>query len=529
VRPLVRRRIVGAAIALAVGEIPAQQAAPPTPPTLVVLIAVDQLRPDYFERYASQLTGGLGRLYRGGALFTNAHHDHAITETAPGHSVMLAGRFPAKTGIIANALGVEDTSVRLVGTRGSGASPFRFKGTTLADWLKAKDPRTRVLSVSRKDRGAILPIGRAREGVYWYASNGWFTTSTYYADSLPDWVKRFNARKTTHAYAGQVWSPLLPDSAYREPDSVKYENAGDDYLFPHAFPPDTFYTARLFPNYPVMDSLTAVFAIEGVNALGLGRGPQTDLLSVSFSTTDAVGHQFGPDSREMHDQILRLDKYLGIFLDSLFKLRDPSRVAIAFTADHGVAPFPELRAERGGGRAQRADVGQVIVKVWNTLRNARVDTTAIRIEDGLVTMDRRAVSRGGLRPDDLLDAIAAELKRLNGIARVDRPKDLARADTVRDAIARRWLHMLPADNNIELVFSLAPYAVYAWETQAPHGSPNDYDSHVPLLFYGPWFTPGTYSQFSRVVDLAPTLAAVIGVTPTEPLDGRPLTDALKKR
>ena len=152
------------------------------------------MRPDYFTRFADQLTGGLARLARGGAVFTNAFQDHGITETAPGHASLLSGRFPRSTNIVQNSAGVEDPSHPLVGTDGVGASPFRFRGTALIDWLKVRDGRSRALSVSRKDRAAILPIGRSKETVLWYApTTGVFTTSTWYTETLAPWITRFNA------------------------------------------------------------------------------------------------------------------------------------------------------------------------------------------------------------------------------------------------------------------------------------------------------------------------------------------------
>src|SRR6185503_5819594 len=178
-------------------------------PKLVVMITVDQLRPDYFDRWKGQLTGGLGRLARDGAFFTEAAQDHAVTETAPGHSTLLSGRWPVHTGILRNDVGVQDSTAPLIGFTGGGASPMRFQGTAFFDWLKATQPSARALSVSRKDRGAILPLGRAKEQVYWYQA-GVFTTSRYYADSLPDWVKRFNAMRTPFKAAAAVWRPLLP-------------------------------------------------------------------------------------------------------------------------------------------------------------------------------------------------------------------------------------------------------------------------------------------------------------------------------
>src|ERR1700704_5732047 len=228
------KNIVISTALMAFPAIPACAQVPDTAtPKLVLFITIDQMRPDYFTRFGSQLTGGLGRLYRGGAFFTNAFQDHAITETAPGHSVTMSGRFPVHNGIQSNSAGVNDTTVTLINSSGLGASPFRFRGTTLTDWLIAKDPRTKVLSVSRKDRAAILPIGRSKQPVFWYALNGSFTTSTYYGPTLPEWVRAFNARKLPASYVGKVWQPLLPDSAYNEPDSVPIESNGVNFTFPH--------------------------------------------------------------------------------------------------------------------------------------------------------------------------------------------------------------------------------------------------------------------------------------------------------
>jgi arylsulfatase A-like enzyme len=497
-------------------------------PSLIVFITVDQMREDYFERFSSQLTGGLGRLYKGGAFFTNAFHDHAITETAPGHSVTMSGRFPAHTNIVMNSVGVPDPKSPLIGGGGPGASPFRFRGTVLIDWLRAKDSASRALSVSRKDRGAILPLGRAKQSVFWYSTTGRFTTSTYYADTLPAWVNQFNDRKIPQTYAGKAWNLLLPPDAYREPDSIPIENFGQNFVFPHPFPGDPDQTARLFTEFPPMDSLTAQFALAGLQAMDLGRGPHTDIVATSYSTTDAVGHRYGPDSRELHDQILRLDKYLGIFIDSLYKIRDSSTIVFALTADHGTGPYPELRAAREHKRAQRANISPTILDAMARLEVAGADSATLHFEDGIIWIDREKASRAGVKADSVLDALAKALRKVDGIGRVDFVKDLAKNDTTKDAVARRWLHMLPPDLPADLVVSLAPYAYYASVTMSTHGTPNDYDAHVPVVFYGPWFTPGKYSQKALVADMAPTLAAVAGVTPTERLDGRVRTEAIKK-
>src|SRR6059036_2086171 len=230
-------------------------------PKLVVVITVDQLRRDYLDRYRTQLDGGLAMLVKQGADFTEAYQDHAVTETAPGHSTILSGRWPAHTGIIRNLTGVNDQTP-LIGVAGPGASPARFRGTAFFDWLKAAEPNARALSVSRKDRGAILPIGRAKESVYWYQS-GVFPASRYYADSLPTWVQAFNARRVPFRAAGLTWDRPLPPRAYSEADSEPYENAGHDYTFPHRLPADSPLAALAFGGIPTMDSLTLAFALEG--------------------------------------------------------------------------------------------------------------------------------------------------------------------------------------------------------------------------------------------------------------------------
>src|SRR5262245_53841707 len=204
-------------------------------PALVVLIAVDQLRGDYLDRWAPQLTAGLARFRNDGAFFPRAWQDHANTETAPGHATMLSGREPVHTEIVTNGRGVPDPSSPLVGANGAGASPRRFVGTTLFDWMVARDSGVQVLSVSRKDRGAILPVGRAKGDVYWF-SGGKFTTSRYYRDTLPTWLTAFNSRIDLTKLAGMEWSLLLPASSYTEPDSVVFENGGNDITFPHKLP-----------------------------------------------------------------------------------------------------------------------------------------------------------------------------------------------------------------------------------------------------------------------------------------------------
>ena len=496
-------------------------------PRLVVFLTIDQMRSDYMDRWAAQYTGGLARLGKHGAFFTNAFQDHANTETAPGHSVTMSGRFPRSTGIVSNTTGVLDPQAPLLTSRDTPASPYRFRGSVLIVWLRTRDPGSRALSVSRKDRGAILPLGRAKQSVFWYAtSNGEFTTSRYYADTLPDWIRRVNARRTPQNLGGRAWTLLLSGSAYAEPDSDAVENAGRDFTFPHVLSADPERAAAEVPYTPWMDEITFATALEGLRALDLGARTSTDILAVSLSATDYVGHRYGPDSREQHDNLLRLDRSLGAFIDSLYRLRDSSTIVFALTADHGVTSYPELAARRTGRPPVRYDVKPAVAEMRTALQSAGVDTTAIMLDGAAVYVNRSAFSGTHASPDVMLSKLAATLRATPGIARVDYVRDLARRDTVRDAVSRRWVHMIPSDSPIELVFTPVEGAYPKDARIAEHGLPYDDDAHVPVIFYGPWFKAGRYTQTALVADMAPTLAHVVGVPPTEPLDGHVLERAI---
>lgn len=497
-----------------------------TKPSLIVLIAIDQFRADYLTRWNGQLNGGLARLMKSGAWFTDAHQDHGITETAPGHASMLSGRFPRSTGIMMNSIGVDDESSPLVANGyGSGASPKRFMGTELSDWMRAADKNTKTLSVSMKDRAAILPNGRAASDVYWYSPDGRFVTSTFYRKNLPDWVQAFNDKRMPASFAGKNWTLLLPDSAYKEPDSVAIEGNGRLFMFPHVMTDDAYDAGNLVRAMPYMDDITAAFALDGVRALQLGATDRTDLLTVSLSATDVIGHRYGPDSREIHDQVLRVDRVIGRFLDSLYAMRDSSKVTIVLTSDHGVGTIPELAAKTMTPKPLRVNLDNLYPQVRAKLRAAGVDTTAFWMGENIVQLDRRPFKGKKLDPDSLLDFFASIARKEPGVARVDRFKALL-ADSAKDPIARRWSHQFPADVNVDMLITLTPMSTWGGNV-ASHGSPYDYDSHVPLIFSGFGIRPGKYSEFVRTVDIAPTLATLDEVKPLEKLDGVVLKAALR--
>jgi hypothetical protein len=361
--------------------------------------------------------------------------------------------------------------------------------------------------------------------VYWYASNGTFTQSTYYGTRLPGWVRRFNNEQRPMRFAGWSWTPLLADSAYAEPDSVPVESRGSDFVFPHLIPDDSVIAAGVLSGYPPMDELTLAFALRGVDELQLGGdGNRTDLLNVSLSTTDAVGHRFGPDSRELHDQVLRLDCALGAFLDSLFVRRDSTRVLIALTGDHGMSPFPDLlSASTPNAGAQHVEIAAPYREMVASLAARGVDTMQVELADATFSMgDTASFVRAGLSADSVTRALAAHIRAIRGVHRVDLLADLAQADTVADDIGRRWLHMFAPGGMVRFVVTLNRFNYWAGVRYATHGSPWDQDAWVPVIFWGSGIPAQARDERVRVVDMAPTLAERLGVRALERTDGVPL-------
>jgi predicted AlkP superfamily pyrophosphatase or phosphodiesterase len=324
------------------------------------------------------------------------------------------------------------------------------------------------------------------------------------------------------SYAGKSWTPLLPDSAYKEADSVAIEGAGTDFVFPHVMPSDPDQAASLVRATPFMDELIVAMALDGVTALNLGRGPSTDLLAISLSATDAVSHRLGPDSKEAHDQVLRDDRTIGVFLDSLFRMRDPSKVIVVLSADHGFTPIPELAPSNANPHPTRASLAPALAEARKLLAAAKMDTAAIEVDQQIVILDRAKFQGARISADAILDAFAKTARTLPGIRRIDRFANLAR-DSATDPVARRWSHQFPMGTNVELVATLTPGSLWGNFLVASHGSPYDYDSNVPIIFYGPGIPASRRSEFVRTVDIAPTLAAMLGVKPLEKLDGVPLS------
>jgi type I phosphodiesterase/nucleotide pyrophosphatase len=498
---------------------------------LVLLIAVDQFRYDYLTRFRADYSGGLRRLLTDGAVFTNANLEHYPTVTAVGHATMLTGATPSESGIIGNdwfdretgttVTSVSDSTVTVVGSpTGSAASPRRLLVSTVGDELKlasraakgaAEAPR--VFSISLKDRSAILPGGRSADAAYWWdTKSGRFVTSSYYTAALSPWVQTYNDLKRADRYAGRTWAPLATPA-------LSLRTLPADVGAPLY---DAVYGSP-FGN----DELLA-FATELLQKEALGTRHVTDLLSVSFSSNDSVGHTYGPDSPQVRDIAIRTDATIGELLRTVDRLVGLSHVLVAFTTDHGVAPVPETLTARGlpGGRIttkdlfdplQRALTTQFGEGKWLLATAGSAPYLNYELIDSL-KLDAAAVRR----------VAATAMTQLPHVARVYTRDQLLRGEVANDRIGSRVLRGFNARRSGDLEIILEPY----WMRQAQgttHGTPYNYDAHIPIILMGPRIRAGEYAEAVALNDLAPTLATLVGVEIPSASVGRVLTEALRPK
>lgn len=506
-------------------------------PKLGVVIVVDQMRPDYLSRFDALYTGGFRRLLDNGAVFLNAFHDHAATETAVGHTTISTGCLPSHHGIIGNdyydriekrnVYSMLDTLAPLIGEKvGKGSSPRRILMPTLGKYLKVGSPASKVYSLAIKDRSAIGMAGKQADGVYWFnRSTGKYVTSIYYADAYPTWIDSFNAARQIDSYFTTGWYKLLPDSVYslsRE-DAFPHENDAVHTTFPHLFTdfskqPDKTYYDELYAT-PFADEVTLALARTAIHYGELGQDTSPDLLWIGCSAADATGHTYGPFSQEMQDFYLRLDRYLGslfLFLDSTVG-RD--NYIIALSSDHGALPLPEELKRRGidAGRIHpdtvKADMialGEKIKDRMGLLVNPIVSAgSEIMVND----LYMQSMTGGQVIADLIL-----ELKKLPYVADVYPRFGLSR--DVPQNISKYWRkfrNCYHPDRGPDLFVRFKENYIISYDTTGTtHGSTYDYDCIVPIIFAGPGVSTGKHEDSIRTIDLAPTLAALMRI----PIDGK---------
>jgi hypothetical protein len=496
------------------------QGAPAPDIRLVLLIAVDQFRYDYLTRFRGEYSGGLDRLLRNGANFVNTNIDHYPTVTAIGHSGMVTGALPKLSGIVGNdwyereeghnVESIEDKAEKLLGGSpgAAGASPRRLLVSTVSDELKRAHADAKVIGISAKDRGAILPAGHMADGAYWYDSDtGTIASSTYYFPALPSWVQGFNNVVPASEFAGKEWR-FGPGAE----GLLKMPAAGSK-LFEAVY------------GSPYANEILERFAEEAVRREKLGQRGAMDFLSVSFSANDVVGHAYGPDSPQVHDISLRTDKLLGklfAFLDESIGL---DHIVVAFTADHGVSPVPEVLKENRmpGGRMTSPGLFDPIRAALEArfgpgkwIEGTAGSSPYFNLE--LIRekkLDREEVER--------VAAQAAEM--IPQVARVYTRTQLLRGQVPDDVISQRVVRSYHPRRSGDLEIVLDPYWIRG-ERGTTHGTPYRYDTHIPLIFLGPGIRPGRYVRPVALKDLAPTLATLMDVETPSGSEGRALYEMM---
>jgi len=508
---------------------PAQHATGPRQPLpkpkLVLTLMVDQLRYDYLMRWKHEFRGGLHRLLTRGANFTNGHLGQYPSVTAIGHATIMTGAYPANTGIIGNDWfdresgkkieSITDFNEKDFGDEadGHGSSPRRLRVSTLGDQLKmaqgteSKAEPPVVIGIALKDRSAILPAGHMADGAFWFdRQTGNFVSSTYYFKELPEWVQKHNAKKLQDRYLGKNFM----SNASSEP-ITKVPNT-----------PGPMYYSSLW-NTPYSSELIVDFAKAAVENYKMGQRGVTDLLAISFSANDSVGHRDGPDAESVHQMTLHTDRILGELFDYLDSRIGMDNVLVVLSADHGVGPVPEVNKARRmpGGRVVRATIFEALTKALNERYGEGkwiLGTAGSSPYFNYDLMKERQINPTEFR------AFAAEVLRAQEpVARVFTRDQLLAGQVPSDEAAQRVVKSFNTKNSGDLEVLLLPYWI-GDGSRATHGTTYSYDTHVPILFMGPGVTPGYYDGRAMQQDIALTMATMLEVEPPSGAEGRVLSE-----
>jgi predicted AlkP superfamily pyrophosphatase or phosphodiesterase len=497
-------------------------------PKLVVVIIIDQFRGDYLERYRDQFgEGGFRLLLDHGANFSDCNYDYANTRTAPGHATLFSAAYSSGHGIVANewwdskkkkmVTSVEDDNTKLVGIADdkAGASPHNLLADTLGDELKlATQGKSRVFSVSLKDRAAILPGGFAADAAFWIdPKSGAWITSTYYRPNLPKWAQDLNAANRATKYWDRDWKnangDLLRSTAHR-----KGKDGSDAGFY------------DVVGSTPFANEYELEFAKELVIYENLGAGQATDLLAISLSPNDILGHQVGPDSPEMSAMALALDRELADFFNFLGHQVGLANTWIALSADHGVSALPDA-AKKLRIPAANLDAGKLETQI-NSALTAKFSpghaASYIKLDYPVAWLDPDAFAAAHVKEHDAETAVGEAMKQA-GLRDYFTKSQLAAGEVPDTALGRKFLHSYSPEGGWYVMGVPEIYTVGS-SKGTDHASPYTYDTHVPLAFYGLPFLPGTYRNHAEPVDLAVTLASLLGIDAPTHAVGRVLTEAL---
>lgn len=544
--PSARHRFICAiALTVCAGALVAQAQVADRKPRLIVLLMVDQMRGDYIDKFQSQWTGGLHRLVSSGAWFRQADYPYFDTVTCAGHTTVATGTLPWTHGMIMNSWWdrtrsaevpcTEDRAVVPVSygkaVKGPADSASAIRVATLSDELRGQlSPKARVIGFSLKARAAIPMAGHRPDAVAWFDDSGTFVTSTAFSAAPVPAVAAFIQRHPIEADFPKMWERTLPVSSYLYDASAigvtvpKGMSAG----FPHSLKGSSVSVDEGFydrwQDSPFSDDYLAAMALDVASAMRLGTGAGTDMVAISFSALDKVGHDYGPNSHEVQDVLVRLDRTLGQFFSELDRTVGADNYTVALSGDHGVAPLAEWQTAAGiaSGRISAKTLQQA---VETTLSRAFGNGTYVsKILNGNIYLNRGVFDRVMASPG-LIDTLRQALRQVQGVSDVT-TRDRVTADPVNDAMGRRLARSFDAERSGDLLVVTAPY----WSIRndgTGHGTPYGYDTRVPILMMGNAIAPGEYLAPASPADIAPTLAFVAGVTLPR-AEGRVLTEALAR-
>jgi len=482
---------------------------PPKPPKLIVAIVIDQFRYDYLLRFRADYNAGLARLLDHGAVFTDAHHIHFPTVTAVGHSTFLSGATPSSSGIIANewfdretgetVTSVSDPDTKLVGGAPGaiGSSPHRMLVSTVGDELKMAGRNSKVIGISIKDRSAILPAGHAADAAYWYDSdsNNWVTSSYFMAD-LPAWVKEVNHQHPFQKYLGASWLPFDAKDSSATPFCTLVNGA------------ENVRYCGAIEATPWGNEMIEEFTERALVEENLGHHDDTDLLAVSFSSNDYVGHAVGPDAPEVRDISIRTDRLLGRLFDFIDQRVGAGNTLVVLTADHGVAPVPEVNQERKmpGGRMSGFTMLHAVNEAL-TAKYGQGKWISGGTEEGLY-LNRKLIEQKKLDLAAVQETAAAVLRAEPHVFRVYTSAQLAHGQVTGDYVSEAVLRGFYEPRAADVIIIQDPYYLFG-ASGTSHSTPFNYDSQVPLIFMGEGLRPGEYHEKVAVNDIAPTLTTIL--------------------
>jgi len=524
------------------------QASQSSRPKLVLLLVADQFSYDYLNRYQDRLgAGGLRFLMEHGANFLSCKFEQGTTHTATGHAIIATGANPWATGIVANdwfdrrknkeVVACAEDTFQMVGANGPGAGTRAMTGTTIGDQMKlATNGRSKVITVALKDRASVFLAGRLANAAYWWDTrSGNFVTSSQYGSVLANWARAFNDQHYADRYFGKPWQRFLPENQYtastRDDYSWERPIPGDGRQFPHVItgginsPGEGFYD--VFAMTPWANQMVADFAREAIEREGLGQRSDPDFLGISFSAGDYLGHAFGPYSQEVEDLVLRLDQTLSSFFQYVDQKVGLDQCLIVLTSDHAVMPIPEFLKEKG------LDAGRIDPKAFRNLLDSALDSR-LGPDDWIQAFDPPnlylnldAIDKQKYRQPDV-EALAAKLARsIPGVGDVYTAFQFFMQQLPTGPLLEAAKKNYFWGRSGELVVFPKPNHIFISELNGTtHGSPYGYDTQVPLIFYGTAITGGQYGRSCSPVDIAPTLAAILGIAAPSISEGRVLDEAI---